>query len=282
MQNIDLHNHSRVSDGLLAPAALVALAKTNAVTALALTDHDDLAGLEEARQAAQDVGIGFVPGVEVSVTWGTQTIHVVGLGIDENNPVLRQGLAELRQGRQLRAEQIAVELARAGIGGALEGARRFAHNPAILARPHFARYLVERGVARDVATVFRRFLVKGKPGYVRHIWTSLEEAISWIRAASGIPVLAHPGRYSLSRQELDRLLDEFVAAGGRGIEVVTGNHTREQVEYFAAQATKRGLLASRGSDYHGPGESRFEPGRMPPLPEQCVPVWTDLNFPFFS
>jgi predicted metal-dependent phosphoesterase TrpH len=273
MQNIDLHNHSRVSDGLLDPAALVALAARNGVTTLALTDHDDLAGLSEARSAAQSLGIRFINGVEVSVTWHYHTVHVVGLNINPDDPGLLNGLASIRGGRRERAERIAEELAKAGIPGALEGALRHAGNPNIIARPHFARYIVEKGIARDVSSVFRRFLVKGKPGYVKHHWAEMGDAVSWIKNAGGIPVLAHPGRYDLSRSQMDQLIDEFMEAGGQGLEVVTCNHTRDQVELFAAHAARRGLLASRGSDYHGPGESFMEPGKLPALPSQCTPVW---------
>ncbi|MDE1989463.1 MAG: PHP domain-containing protein [Betaproteobacteria bacterium] len=273
MKNIDLHNHSRVSDGLLAPAELVRLAAGNGVTTLALTDHDDTDGLEEAAQEALALGLRFINGVEVSVTWAQHTIHVVGLNIDPGDATLLEGLATIRSGRMERAEKIAQELAKAGIPGALEGALRHAHNPKIVARPHFARYLVEQGLARDVPSVFKRFLVQGKTGYVKHRWAELGDAVAWVRSAGGIPVLAHPGRYSLNHSTMDRLIDEFVEAGGLGIEVVTSNHTRDQAEAFAAQATRRGLLASRGSDYHGPGESRLEPGKLPPLPPQCVPVW---------
>ncbi len=273
MQNIDLHNHSRVSDGLLAPAELVRLAAANGVTTLALTDHDDTDGLGEAAEAARGAGLRFINGVEVSVTWAQHTVHIVGLNIDPLNPALVAGLSAIRGGRMERAERIAHELAKAGIPGALEGALRYAHNPKIVARPHFARYLVEQGVARDVPSVFKRFLVKGKTGYVKHRWAELGDAVSWILEAGGVPVLAHPGRYSLNRSALDSLIDAFVEAGGLGIEVITCNHTRDQAELFADQATRRGLLASRGSDYHGPGESRLEPGKLPPLPPQCVPVW---------
>lgn len=273
MQNIDLHNHSRVSDGLLAPAELVRLAASNGVTHLALTDHDDVGGLEEARQAAEQQGLCLINGVEISVTWRQQTIHIVGLQIDPDHSTLRAGLQAIRSGRLARAERMAQDLARAGIPGALEGALRHAHNPNIIARPHFARFLVEQGLARDVPSVFKRFLVKGKTGYVRHAWAELTQAVSWIRGAGGVAVLAHPGRYALNDQAMNTLIDEFVQAGGEAIEVVTSNHTREQSEQFAAQAVRRGLLASRGSDYHGPGESRMEPGKLPALPVSCVPVW---------
>jgi predicted metal-dependent phosphoesterase TrpH len=273
MQNIDLHNHSRVSDGLLTPAELVRLAAANGVTTLALTDHDDTEGLAEAGGAARGLGMRFINGVEVSVTWQQHTVHIVGLNIDPSNATLLGGLAGIRSGRMERAEKIAHELAKAGISGALEGALRYAHNPNIVARPHFARYIVEQGLARDVRSVFKRFLVKGKTGYVSHRWAELGDAVAWIRGAGGVPVLAHPGRYAVGRNVMETLIDEFEAAGGQAIEVVTCNHTRDQMEHFAAETTRRGLMASRGSDYHGPGESYLEPGKLPPLPPQCVPVW---------
>ncbi|MDA8415885.1 MAG: PHP domain-containing protein [Betaproteobacteria bacterium] len=277
MQNIDLHNHSRVSDGLLSPAELVALAASNGVTGLALTDHDDLAGLPEARVAAFQHGLGFVTGVEISVTWNQMTLHILGLAVDEQYTPLQQGLARLRQGRQERAERMAFDLARAGIAGALEGARHHAQQSAILARTHFARYLVEKGVARDIQGVFKRYLVKGKPGYVVHHWAMLGEALSWILGAGGIPVIAHPGRYALKPGQMARLLDEFTDLGGRAIEVATANHTPEQRERFAGLALRHGLMASRGGDYHGPGESWTEPGRIAPLPPGLTPVWEDAR-----
>lgn len=277
MQNIDLHNHSRVSDGLLSPGELVDLAAANGVTGLALTDHDDLAGLPEARQAASLRGLGFVSGVEISVTWCHKTLHIVGLAVDEQDLALQQGLAALRQGRMERAQRMADDLARCGIAGAWEGARRHAQQSAILARTHFARFLVERGMARDLPGVFKRYLVKGKPGYVAHHWTTLGEALSWILGAGGMAVLAHPGRYALKPGEMTRLLDEFTDLGGQGIEVATANHSALQRERFAGLAQRHGLMASRGGDYHGPGESWLEPGRTPPLPFGLTPVWEDAR-----
>ncbi len=275
MQNIDLHNHSRVSDGVLTPSELVVLAADNSVAGVALTDHDDLAGLGEARQAAALQRIGFVAGVEISVTWDGKTLHVVGLGVDETNLALQQGLAQLRQGRHERALKMAGDLARAGVAGAWEGARSHAQHSAILTRTHFARFLVERGMARDVSSVFKRFLVKGKPGYVAHRWAGLAEALAWILGAGGVAVLAHPGRYAMNPREMERLLGEFSDLGGRGIEVSTANHSQEERERFAGLARYYGLLASRGADYHGPGESRCEPGRIPLLPMGLTPVWED-------
>jgi hypothetical protein len=273
MENIDLHNHSRVSDGLLSPTELVRLAAANGVTTLALTDHDDIEGLEEAKAAANEAGVDFINGVEVSVTWGNHTIHVVGLNINPKQSELVEGLRQIREGRLARAKIIGDELAKVGIHGAFEGALRFAENPNIIARPHFARFIVEQGYAKNVSQVFKRYLIKGKPGFVKHRWADLADALSWIRAADGIPVLAHPGRYEMGKAQMDLLIDEFVGHGGLALEVVTSNHTKDQVEIFANHVRKRNLMASRGSDFHGPGESFCEPGKLPELPYGCKPVW---------
>jgi predicted metal-dependent phosphoesterase TrpH len=242
---------------------------------LALTDHDELSGLAEARARAKELGMGFINGVEISVTWGGITVHVVGLRIDPNNAVLQAGLASVRAGRARRAEKMAEQLSAAGIEGSLEGAQRYAENSAIIGRTHFARFLVEAGRASDVKQVFQRFLIKDKPGYVPHQWAELGDAIAWIHAAGGIAVVAHPGRYKLSSAEMRQFLTEFRELGGDGIEVVTGSHSPEQYGQYAALALEFGLLASRGSDFHGPGESRVELGRLPDLPAHLKPVWHD-------
>jgi predicted metal-dependent phosphoesterase TrpH len=275
MPNVDLHCHSRLSDGVLAPAELVARAHANGVDVLALTDHDELGGLPEARAQAAELGMKFVNGVEISVTWGGATIHVVGLNIDPENTVLKEGLASIRNGRLARAEIMAGELTAAGIPGSLEGAKRYAKNSAIIGRTHFARFLVEAGRAADVKEVFQRFLIKGKPGYVPHQWAELRDAISWIHVAGGVAVVAHPGRYKLSPVKMQQFLTEFRDLGGDGIEVVTGSHSPEQYEQYAILAREFGLLASRGSDFHGPGESRVELGKLPGLPSYLKPVWHD-------
>lgn len=270
---LDLHSHSTVSDGLLSPSDLVARAAARGARALALTDHDDVAGIEEARVAAQRLGLALIPGVEISVTWRNHTIHVVGLGIDPAHPILVSGLAAVRAGRAERARLMAQSLARAGVTGSLEGAMRHAGNPALLSRTHFARFLVEQGWARDVKRVFNRFLAKGKPGYVAHQWADLDSAVNWIRGAGGIAILAHPGRYGMGRNVLRGLVADFRERGGTGLEVVTGNHTPSQFHEFAALARESGLLASAGSDFHGPGESFMDVGRLPELPPGCIPVW---------
>ncbi|GMV00446.1 MAG: phosphatase [Burkholderiales bacterium] len=273
--NADLHAHSRVSDGVLAPAEVARRAHAHGVQLFALTDHDELGGLTEAGAVAAALGLAFVPGVEISVSWGGETIHVVGLRIDPGCAPLREGLARTRSGRDARAREMGEDLARAGIADAYQGALRFVGNPAMVGRTHFARYIVERGVCRDVAEVFQRYLSEGKPGFVAHRWAGLADAVQWIRAAGGVAVLAHPGRYRLGETALWALVGAFREAGGTAIEVVCGSHTRDQYRRFAQVAHEFGLRASRGSDFHGPDESRVELGSLPALPDALVPVWLD-------
>jgi len=277
--NADLHCHSSISDGCLEPAALVRRAHGNGVDMLALTDHDELAGVKEAAREAAALGVKFVPGVEISVSFlDDTTIHVVGLGVDPDNPALERGLARVRGGREARAVRMAAEFEKIGIGGMLEGARRFARNPAMIGRAHFARHLVASGMMPDVNTVFAHYLVRGKPGFVSHAWASLAEAVGWIRGAGGVAVVAHPSRYHrLSTAGLDRLFDDFAALGGEALEVVAGAHTPEDMRRFATVARRRGLLASRGSDFHCEGESPVDVGRCNPLPPDLAPVWTRLG-----
>lgn len=275
MDNIDLHCHSTVSDGLLTPAQLVEHAAARGVTVLALTDHDDVGGLEEAQQAAAVKNITFVNGVEISVDWRGHTLHIVGLGIDPKDPELVKGLSAIREGRMVRARNIAVQLDKFGIHGSFEGARSQAGDGHLIGRMHFARFLVQQGYAKDVKSVFRKYLVKGKPGYAPHLWAPLGDAVGWIRNSGGRAVIAHPGRYKLGKGALEELLLEFRALGGEAIEVITSSHTAEQSLLFARHAQRLGLLASRGSDFHGPGESYLDLGRMPELPAMCIPVWHD-------
>ena len=279
MLDYDLHCHSNISDGILTPTLVVERAAVREVKVLALTDHDEVSGLEEAARAAARYGIELVKGVEISVTWRSHTVHVVGLHIDPAHPVLAEGLRSIRSGRRHRAELMAESLARCGIGGVLEGALRYASNPDMIGRTHFARYMVEAGHCKDVRSVFSRYLVKGKPGYVSHEWANLQDAISWIRASGGVAVLAHPGRYTAGRKPMGKttlleLLQEFVDAGGQAIEVVSGSHTPPQYAEFARYAKEFGLLSSCGSDFHGPEESYRDIGRLPDFPLDCVPVWT--------
>jgi predicted metal-dependent phosphoesterase TrpH len=272
MLNIDLHCHSNVSDGVLSPADVVARAAANGVDALALTDHDDVAGIAAARAAADAAGLTLIPGVEISVSWGGQTVHIVGLRIDPAHHGLAAGLHGIRLGRIERAQRMAADLARSGIHGAYDGAFAYAANKEMVGRTHFARWLVAQGHAPDLRTTFKRYLTRGNPGYVEHEWTSLENAVGWIRASGGMAVIAHPGRYAFNARELHLLLDAFRALGGEGIEVITGSHHPSEYGKFADLARAFGLKASRGTDFHAPGEG-IDIGRLPALPHYCQPVW---------
>lgn len=279
MLDYDLHCHSSISDGTLTPTEVVNRAFERGVKVLALTDHDDTDGLDEARSVALEHGMRFINGVEISVSWRKHTLHIVGLGIDPAYAPLQDGLRQVRSGRGKRAEKMADELARAGIGGVLAGALRHASNPNMVGRTHFARYLVEAGHCKDVKSVFNRYLATGKPGYVAHQWANLADAIDWICGSGGVAVLAHPGRYmvgrhSMGKKTMHELLTEFVELGGQALEVVTGSHTPEQYAEFSRYADEFNLLSSCGSDFHGPGESYRDMGRLPDLPLICRPVWT--------
>ncbi|HEY6895989.1 MAG TPA: 3',5'-nucleoside bisphosphate phosphatase [Rhodocyclaceae bacterium] len=275
--NADLHCHSTVSDGLLSPAALVQRAAANGVELLALTDHDEIGGLAEARAEAEKLGIGFVNGVEISVSWGDDnTVHIVGLGFDPDNAALQAGLVSVRSGRDSRAGLIAAELDKVGIHGAYEGALRYVGNPALISRAHFARYIVELGLVKDSKSVFDYWLAKGKPGYVPHCWATLEDALGWIHGAGGVAVIAHPGRYRVTRAELREIFKQFKALGGEGIEVLSGSQGEADTQEFSRVAREFGFLASRASDFHGPGESWIDLGKLPQLPPDLTPVWSRL------
>ncbi|QGU32133.1 PHP domain-containing protein [Thermochromatium tepidum] len=270
----DLHTHSTASDGTLTPTELIVRAGAAGVRVLALTDHDNTDGLAEAAQAADAQGLILIPGVEISVTWNALTVHVVGLRLDPANAQLQAGLARLMAFRVWRAEEIGRRLAKHGIEDAYAGARALARGR-LVGRTHFARFLVKQGRAADTNEVFRHFLTRGNPGHVPGDWASLEEAVGWIRGAGGLAVIAHPARYDLTRARMQRLLGEFRELGGVGLEVVTGSHSRDETLTFARQAREQHLRASAGSDYHGPENPWIELGRLPSLPDGCVPIWRD-------
>ncbi|UDM16967.1 3',5'-nucleoside bisphosphate phosphatase [Vogesella sp. XCS3] len=277
MNSIDLHFHSTASDGGLAPAEVIRRAAERGATLLALTDHDCTAGLAEAAATASACGVPFLNGVEVSVSWQQRhTVHIVGLGIDAANPVLQAGLKSIRDGRVERARQMSASLEKAGIHGAFDGAMQFAGNPEMVGRTHFARFLVQSGEVKDVKTVFRKYLTNGKPGYVPHEWASLEDAVAWIRAAGGMAVIAHPGRYDMGRTLIERLILDFKTAGGEGIEIASGSHSLDDMIKFALHAQRHELYASAGSDFHAPGEGGRDVGSTQPLPPICQPVWLPL------
>jgi predicted metal-dependent phosphoesterase TrpH len=272
--NADLHCHSVVSDGTLTPEELAQRAHANGVHLWALTDHDELGGQQRARAAAKDLKLDYLAGVEISVTWMGQTIHIVGLGIDEQHAGILQGLKQTREGRGDRAKLMAEQLLKAGIPGAYEGALHYAGNHELISRTHFARFLVEQGVCRDTEQVFKNYLIEDKPGYVPHRWANLADAIAWIKAAGGVAVIAHPGRYRLNAMQMDELFKFFKEHGGLGIEVITGSHTPDQYHEYGKIAQQYGFLASRGSDFHDPSESHTDLGVLPLLPDHLKPIWS--------
>lgn len=275
--NADLHCHSTVSDGTLSPEDLAQRAKSHGVDLWALTDHDEVGGQARAAAAAAALGMKYLTGVEISVTFIGQTVHIVGLGFDASDEALRQGLHQTRGGREQRAIEMAEGLAKVGIPNAFEGALKFVGNPELISRTHFARFLVETGVCNDTNEVFRRFLTEDKPGFVPHRWAKLQDAVRWITGAGGVAVIAHPGRYDFTPNEEHALFTEFKGFGGQGVEVVTGSHSANEYDTYADMALEFGLVASRGSDFHSPAESRMELGALPNLPSKLTPVWDLLT-----
>jgi len=273
--NVDLHCHTNVSDGVLTPAELVARAHANGVDVLALTDHDEVAGLAEAAQVAAELGVRFITGSELSVTWGGRTLHVVGLGFDPTNQQLLDGLHQSRSGRRNRAMEMGQRLESMGMPGAFEGALKFVDNPEMIGRTHFARFLVEAGYCPDVQTVFTKYLGDDRAAQVAVQWARLEDAMRWIQEAGGQAVIAHPGRYKYTPAQFSALFDTFTDLGGRAIEVTTGSHSSDECRRYAEVARRYGFMASRGSDFHSPTESRIDLGKLPHLPPDLKPIWHD-------
>lgn len=272
---IDLHTHSRHSDGLLKPVELVTLAAARGVVLLALTDHDSLDGLAEAANACLVAGIAFLPGVEISVSWLNKTLHVVGLGVDPKDARLNAGLARMETVREERAREIGRRLEARGIEDAYAGAARHADG-ANITRTHFARYLVECGRVRDEQQAYRRYLGRGKPGHVPAEWAGMEEAINLIHGAGGRAVLAHPLRYGLTRSWVVKALTAFKQAGGDAMEVVSGRSNQDELNVSAHLAQRFELMGSVGSDFHAPAPYS-QPGVEPALPAGLKPVWEGLK-----
>jgi len=260
---------------MLHPEQVAQRAHANGVKLWALTDHDTLGGLPQARDTAQTLGMHFITGVEISVTWGGRTVHIVGLGVNPDDAPLRDGLEHVRRGRAERAQRMAETLSNLGMPGAYEGALRQVGDPSLISRTHLARFLVEAGHCKHIKLAFTRYLADDGPCYVPTQWAALEDAIQWITGAGGKAVVAHPGRYAFSPMQFEALFDAFRDLGGTAIEVVTGSHTPAQYREYAELAKRYGFEASCGSDFHGKGESRLDLGRLPPLPPGLIPVWRD-------
>ncbi|TQI80700.1 hypothetical protein FHU10_4423 [Serratia fonticola] len=271
----DLHSHTTASDGYLTPTQLVHRAVEMRVGVLAITDHDTTDGLAEAAAAIADLALPLqlVDGVEISTLWENHEIHIVGLGMDIEHPALRQLLAEQTERRHLRAQEIGVRLAKARIPDAYDGAQKLAGTGAVT-RGHFARYLVQTGVADNLAQVFKKYLAKGKTGYVPPQWCTIEQAIDVIHQSGGQAVMAHPGRYDLTAKWLKRLLTYFAENGGDAMEVAQCQQAPHERSLLVKYAQEYRLLASQGSDFHQPC-SWIELGRKLWLPGGVEPVWRD-------
>jgi predicted metal-dependent phosphoesterase TrpH len=273
--NIDLHTHSNCSDGALTPAELVAHAAAAGIQFLALTDHDSIEGLEAARTAARELGIGLVPGVEISSSWRAQAIHVLGLWIDPASAPLRGMLASQAELRRARMRAICARLDKIRLPGAALLAAVEAQ-PGIPTRSHLAVAMLAAGHVARIDEAFRKYLNKGKPGHVPMEWPALTHVIHAIVGAGGVAVLAHPGRYPLSGGARQRLLADFAAAGGTAIEVMSGGNGAQHVEACTVLALKYGLAGSVGSDFHSPKFAWNPLGRSLKLPDCITPVWRGL------
>jgi len=269
----DLHAHTIHSDGTLTPAELIARARANGVGMLALTDHDVTDGLASAHREAAIAGLRLIPGVEISVTWQRQTLHIVGLNIDADHEPLQQGLGRLREFRWWRAEEIGRRLHKKNIRDAFANARALAQG-AVVSRTHFARALLAHGYVRNMGQAFKDYLGRGRVAHVPGQWATLDEAVGWVVGAGGVAVIAHPGRYRLTSNKLKRLLSEFRECGGGAIEVVGASQPPDEKEHLARLANEFGLMGSCGSDYHGPEKPWTDLGKLAPLPPGVTPVWT--------
>ncbi|WP_369572705.1 PHP domain-containing protein [Acidithiobacillus sp. IBUN Pt1247-S3] len=268
--------HSLHSDGSMRVEDLVARVAKREVRLMALTDHDNTAGIAVAALEAARHEIDFIPGVEVSSEWNGIGIHIVGLGIDIENQELQAGLDKIMEFRDWRAAEIGRLLESAGISGAESGARQLAGSR-MVGRTHFARWLQDSGHCHDNGEAFQRWLGRGQVAYVPSDWIPMAEAVSWIRQAGGVAVVAHPGRYKLSATRLRALFEEFRAAGGGAVEVSSGAQGAADREHLSKLAQQLGLAASLGSDFHGPEIGHAEIGQLAPLPEGVQPVWECLG-----
>ncbi|MBX2868383.1 MAG: PHP domain-containing protein [Acidiferrobacterales bacterium] len=269
---IDLHTHSTASDGSLTPTQLIAKALEQNLRYLGLTDHDTTAGLAEAQLAAKNTELEVVNGIELSAKFESRTVHIIGLGIDPENLALQQLIADAQQSRAQRAIEIGRKLEQSGITDAYAATVEMAGTD-ILGRGHFAQMLVNRGLAKNFKKVFKRYMVRGKPGYVSANWCTMDQAISTIHQAGGAAVLAHPLRYGLSNRQIELLVAAFADCAGDGLEMISGNTSQKEISCVKKLADKHQLSASIGSDFHGPDKPWATLGQLAELPEDCKTVW---------
>jgi predicted metal-dependent phosphoesterase TrpH len=273
LEKYDLHSHSTASDGYLSPTDLIIRAQQQQVTALALTDHDTTVGLAEAQQAAKDVNIKLINGIELSVTWNKQCFHIVGLNIDPENIALKAGIKQIQTIRYERVAKIAALLEKKRIFGAYEAVVATAGETGMITRSHFADFLVAQHHVDTEQEAFDRYLGQGKPAYTSTTWAELSDAVSWINQAGGVAVVAHPMRYNLTASWMKRFLTVFKEVGGAGIEVITGRINPDEVRRSLNYAKQFDLAGSQGSDFHNPKNVWLELGRLAPLPDGIKPIW---------
>ncbi len=271
----DFHCHSTASDGTFTPQDLVLRAHEKGVTTLSLTDHDTVSGLEKAKQQAHDLGMQFINGIELSANWQKHCLHIVGLGIDPTYEPLVKITDYLQTLRTERAEKMSAKLEKKQIFGAFD-AVKLAAGEGMITRTHFADFLVSQHHVDTQQEAFDRYLAQGKPAFVATIWPELHEVINWITGAGGIAVIAHPLRYKLSANWMNRLLVDFKESGGQGLEVITSRINQDEIRLVANYAKKYDLVGSVGSDFHNDTNPYVELGRIAELPATVTPVWNLL------
>jgi predicted metal-dependent phosphoesterase TrpH len=268
--NIDLHCHTNISDGTLSPSELIALAVERDIDILSITDHDSIAAYESIKSPSK---LRIIPGIEFSSQWRKSGIHIVGLNLDLSSEAILHGVALQSRARRERGEKIAEKLSQLGFADSLEGAKSFTSGGEV-GRPHFAQHLVSIGAVSNIQQAFKRYLGAGKAGDIKEQWSDMAAIIGWIRDAGGIAVLAHPTKYKMTRTKLGSLLSDFAAAGGEGMEVISGLQVPSVTRDMAALCNKYELLASVGSDFHAPNQHWAALGMVAPLPDQSTPVWS--------
>ena len=270
---VDLHSHTTASDGILTPSELVKRAVDNQINMLAITDHDTIKGLLEAKATIErnNLPVKLIYGVEVSTMWKNNEIHIVGLNIDIENSHLLELLTAQEQSRIDRAINISEKLAKVSIDNAYEQAQQFSKGD-IVSRAHFARFLVANNYVKDIKRAFKKYLGKSGYAYVPAKWCSIADAVNAIHAAGGQAVLAHPTRYDLTLTKLKLLISEFKSYGGDGIEVSQSRQTQDDLQRLAKLANEFELLASQGSDFHDL-LNYLDLGKTTPLPGSVTPVW---------
>lgn len=278
----DFHCHTSCSDGTLSPKQLIDLAFERDIEVLAITDHDTVAAYGQfppgnyQRDHSDGRSLKLISGCEFSALWNGIVVHVVGLDFDLESSDIQQLLSRATSLREERAIRVGAALEKLGIANAYAGAKKQA-DKGVVARPHFARYLVESGIVPTEKKAFKKYLGKGKPGDIKVEWPSVEMVAEAVSAAGGVSILAHPVHYDLTRTKLLRLVGDFQSAGGRAIEVLSGKQPANQVQQLVDIANQNDMLSSAGSDFHRPGQPWADLGKIVALPNKATPVWTEIK-----